>query len=492
MAKNSQNIDNLFRDALNNYNQEQPSRSVWQGISKKLFLHDLLYLKLLNIPYFVPSVIAVIATITLFLFLISKPETDKNNAVNKNLKKTEMSDPEFPVVSPPENEIRQKENAIENEIPSYKLTAEPGKNITIGTSEKTEHETIAPISKTAKKKVKEEKLTDLPIQSAVNSELQINVSESKSVEESSERTLSKEASKAFDPVVLSEKTYLNTTIDELLRPVNYIIAEKIIVNPTPFRSISMIRYSDVTGSASNKKRFDYYLHDQYTVGLHFTPEKMYNSPDDRPDKNIFSVDFSFIYQMNKYIFQTGLGFTYYENNHNYKVNYREFLGTYNDLDSIAFVYNPGAGSVTPNYFWTETSVFDTANQTLTSGVTNFYSTLQIPLLIGYKIFELKRFSLFVKGGVLASFLVNKNEPGATYYSPDKKVTSIDYATPSRTAVNWMFQGSLSAGYQITQRLNLAVEPTVKYYFNNIYGRNINAGTQPYLLGIRTGLTYTIK
>lgn len=509
MTKNSQNIDNFFKGALDSYREEQPSKAVWKGISGKLFWHDLVHLNWLNIPYFVPAIITLVAVgVAVALLTISHGE-NKNPIIDEKPESTNLTiKTENAPLTANDQEIKTNTN-IEQETLIDLSSDENSENIKSdnviqkpsGEKETIQNDPIKTnIVKSTGVKTKSaspdgislnEKITD-----EISRDIKVDVSEVKAEEYSNKekkfQTISAETtSKAYDPVILSEKTNLNEKTEYLLKRINYLKLFEIDQNPI-YNDLNLIPYSEVTGAGRSNNAFDYYTRKQYSIGLHFTPEKMYNSPDDHADKNIFSIDLSLIYQVNKYILQTGLGYTYFENDHNYRVNYQEFLGTYNDLDSIAFTYDPGSNSVIPNYFWTETTVYDTVNQALESGITNHYSTLQIPLLIGYKIFEKKRFSMFVKGGPLISILISKNEPGATYYSPDKRVTSIDYATPSRTNFNWQFQGSIGLGYQINQRFGLAVEPTIKYYFNNIYGRNKNADIKPYLFGVRAGLIYTIK
>ncbi len=486
MANDLQNIDNFFKDALSNYSEEQPSRAAWKRISGKLFIYDLLHLNLLNIPYFVPAVTTIVAGIIAVLVFTSGPDI--------NTQITPVKDNNNTAVITKAETVESSSVKDANEI-TRDVTDAPNKETAISQSgselEKTigEDHLAADAMNISKVNPERSKPADLKIRET----LPIGISEKEmEKEEEIPATPSVIYKNAFNPVILSEKSKLIDAAEKMMKPIayNYISGLK---TANIYRiDLLPIPYTEITGVSTNKNTFDYFTRDQYSLGLHFTPEKMYNSPDDRPDINIYSLDISLIYQMSKYIFQTGIGYTYYENDHNFNVNYRDFLGTYNDLDSIAFIYNPVSGSVTPNYFWNETSVYDTADQSLTSRVTNYYSSIQLPLLIGYEIFEKNRFSLFVKGGPLVSLLVYKNEPGATYYSTDRKVTSIDYTNPSRTQINWQFQGSIGIAYQITQRFSLAVEPTIKYYFNNVYGRNKSAVTRPYLFGISTGIIYTIK
>ncbi len=533
MTKESQNIDNLFKGALSNYTAEQPSKSVWRGITGKLFIHDLVNLNWLNIPYFVPAAMIVVAGIlTVFLLMPgSDPliEGVEKQTVVEDVAGAGREEEQVAGAGREEEQLAGAEAGREEEQVAgaeagreeeqvagavtgreeQQVAAEAGREEeqVAGAEAGREEEQVAeavgsqqPTVNSQQSTINSQQSTINNQQSTINSQQstisnpEVSVGKPNKIadDQNTRKDIIQERQKAYNPVLLSEKSILVATTEELLKPMAYIGISEMNYKTKAFQNLTLIPNKEITGSKLNIKAFDYHSLNQYSVGIHFTREKVYNSPDDRADNNIYSVDLSFIYNMNKYIFQTGIGYTYFENDHNYRVNYNDLLGTYEDLTSISFTIDSITGRPNPSYSWNTTSVYDTADQSLTTQVTNYYSTLQVPLLLGYNLFEKKRFSVFIKGGPLVSFLICKNEPGATYYSPDKQVTGFDYATPSRTKVNWQFHGSVGVGYQFTQRLSLAVEPTIKYYFNQVYGRNKTADTRPYLFGIRTGIIYSIK
>jgi len=463
VAKENQNIDNLFKGALSNYTQVQPSGSVWRGISGKMFLHDLMHFRLLNIPYFVPAALVAIAGIMAILFFTTGPAISP------------MYEPRDGITTLANEETLKTEGRMQVAEESRQLAGDSQQST--GSNQESKIKNQEPV-------LSEAEVSTITSQQSTgsNNKSQITNHESQITNQQ----------KAYNPIVLKEKTNLIISTDEILKPLAYLSIHSIQARPEPYPEFAAIPNKEVTGARTAKGSFDYFTKDRIAVGLHFSPEKMFNAPDDQPDNNIYSAELSFIYQMNKYIFQTGIGYTYYENDYNYRVNYNDFLGTFNELVSIDFTYDSINGTPVPNYTWKTTDVFDTTDLSISSTVTNYYSTLELPLLIGYELLKKNRFSLFVKGGPTVSFLVYKNEPGAAYYSPDRKVTSIDYTNPSRTKVNWQFQGSIGLGYQFSRKFSVAVEPMIKYYFNQVYGRNSSSDTNPYLLGIRTGIIYSIK
>ena len=267
MAKDHQNIDNFFKDALSNYTEEQASRSVWKGISEKLFVHDLIHLNWLNIPYFVPAVLAVIVGLIAILMITSEPET---------------------VMVGAEEVAGTEEVAV---AAAVAVEEEGGKEVAVAGTE--EVAVAAAVTDDSRQSAVSSPQSTVVIpqsvvsnqQSTTNNQQSTISSRDLSVEKSNkivdnkniQQSITQERQKAYNPIVLSEKSKLNSSTNVLFSPISYItFSEFNTSRSTYLQKLSLLPNADITGVRTTKKSFNYYTKDQYSVGIHYTPEKMYN------------------------------------------------------------------------------------------------------------------------------------------------------------------------------------------------------------------------
>jgi hypothetical protein len=99
----------------------------------------------------------------------------------------------------------------------------------------------------------------------------------------------------------------------------------------------------------------------------------------------------------------------------------------------------------------------------------------------------KRFGWFVKGGPVFSVLINKKIP--TPDVGDDKIIDMDQRMPLRVNTSWQFAFSAGLSYQLSDKVSIAIEPTLKYYLNSQYERKYITTRHPYSFGLRTGLLF---
>jgi hypothetical protein len=117
-----------------------------------------------------------------------------------------------------------------------------------------------------------------------------------------------------------------------------------------------------------------------------------------------------------------------------------------------------------------------------------YTYLQVPLILGYDFLRTQHFSIGLRAGPVISFLL-KTEQISDNYDPGKDhIIQINQITPDRIQTNWQFIGGINAGFGITRRLWLEIEPDVRYYFNSVYEKPAN-NTKPWSAGFRVALLF---
>lgn len=264
-------------------------------------------------------------------------------------------------------------------------------------------------------------------------------------------------------------------------PAKAILKEKSVLKQLPVKKQdNQIIFTDMPASMSGNNN--------WAFGIYATPEMMYGHSQTNGGKPSYSADFAIMYKFNDYFLQSGLSFGSSDDNSNANINYMqtEFMGTYHDVYDVTFD-TTGGGAPQPVYHTQEVEVYDTTEHFTTTVYTNSYRYLSLPLLMGYQQQITDKFSYSLKGGPMVSFMLEESSDFA--FNHDNAHIQAIYNMPAdRVTTNWQALISLGLQYRIHNKIQLAVEPRMKYYFNPVYntqakGRDDN----PVALGVRTGL-----
>ena len=200
-----------------------------------------------------------------------------------------------------------------------------------------------------------------------------------------------------------------------------------------------------------------------------------------------TADLGFRVQKGRVYLQTGLSASYQFDNGLYSVTSKSY-------DSVGFYYNVHYYVPDPSHpesvilVTSKVTLYDTITHHATVQTTNKYLNIQIPLIVGYKVANFKRFSFYAFGGPLIQFTANKKEPALTYIASDLYPAQIANQSPTRIDTYWQLMGGLRASVILTKRFSLEVEPSYKWYFTNLYkDANFN---NPFSIGVRAGLTFS--
>lgn len=222
----------------------------------------------------------------------------------------------------------------------------------------------------------------------------------------------------------------------------------------------------------------------WSLGLFYIPE-IYHSEDLHAERTLYGFDGMMRYTWYNYTLEFGLGVSRVRNENLYTVDYNAYLGTYKDLDSIAFQVDTINQTIVPLYFFNEVKVYDSTTSQYFDRTVNTYTYLQLPLMLGYR-HPLGRTTLSLRGGPMLSVLVGSQEPQIFVDNATDRILRIDDRTPGRIRTNWQFLMNAGVTYALTSRLSLSVEPGIRYYLNPIYQE---ANTKPWSASIRTGIIY---
>ena len=230
------------------------------------------------------------------------------------------------------------------------------------------------------------------------------------------------------------------------------------------------------------------------VGVFYTPENVYNLPNSITKNNGYSIDLNIGYYYHNTLIETGFGIGRYNEYGNSSIDYTkmDITGSYNYIDSVTYnVYVDPVTHITVIdriYHFSINDVYDSIRNILEDQVSNQYTYLNLPLIIGYKK-DFKKLSLTIKGGACVSLLIHKKRSGLNIRDNNIIISKIINEPPGRIKTYWQLIGSVGCHYQFTNKLNIAIEPTIKYYMNSIYQEYGNTKEQIYSIGICTGILY---
>lgn len=228
----------------------------------------------------------------------------------------------------------------------------------------------------------------------------------------------------------------------------------------------------------------------WQFGLSANPEIVLYPNDSINNSRNYNFDLSVSYHKSGFFLETGLGISIARDEGRYFVDYESYdhIGSYNDL--VGITYDSTETGVVPVYHSEEVDIYDSIRHLRIEKSTNTYTYLQLPLLIGYEK-KFKRFGYYVKGGPNFSLLINKNIPGAKL-PEDVRVFDVDARLAERIKTNWQLLFGAGITYRLSNNMDLAVEPTFRYYLNSAYDRQYVSSKHPFAFGIRAGIKFRIK
>ena len=236
------------------------------------------------------------------------------------------------------------------------------------------------------------------------------------------------------------------------------------------------------GSKYNKKTKNDFIP---SIGVYYTPEWMFNTLEGSKFINNFGLEGIFSY--GPFSIRTGAGLSIGKGTNELKIEYQDYLGTYNKLDSMKFQWNGSAQKYVPTYFLSSKNVYDSLLKLENARVVKRYTYLQIPLNFGYDFYRSGRFSAGFRIGPILSVLLTTKQLSEAYDPGKNKIIQINDISPGQVNLNWQIMAGLNTAIRLNDEWKIELEPSVRYYFNSVYEKPANSA-KPWSIGIRAAIT----
>lgn len=219
----------------------------------------------------------------------------------------------------------------------------------------------------------------------------------------------------------------------------------------------------------------------FDAGVYYSPEWMNNTLEGEKYVNNFGIEGTF--HFGNYSIRTGAGLSITKGTNELLIKTNDYLGNFNQLDSVNFVWDATHTHLIPTYYFTRKSVWDTLVKTQYSNIIKRYTYLQVPFILGYDFWKNDHFSIGVRIGPILSVLI-KTEQVSDNYDPGKdRIIQINMITPERIQTYWQFMAGINAAFSLSRKIGIEVEPEIRYYFNSVYEKPSN-NKKPWSVGFR--------
>lgn len=223
-----------------------------------------------------------------------------------------------------------------------------------------------------------------------------------------------------------------------------------------------------------------------SIYFYYSPEVIWNIIENEKLMQGFGLGWNtYLFNAN-YIVGTGIGLLKSKGYYQYKVDYNEYLGDYQRLDSISFTWNPSEFSLEQTRHMSNQVVYDTTIQTEHTRVYRDFLYLQLPLTLGYDFIRTNKFSAGFRFSPVLSVLLSNQPVNFRYEAGMNQLIQINRITADRVKTNWQLRAGLSLSKSVCQSLYLEIEPQYIYYFNSVYEKT-QSTSSPYGASVRIAL-----
>jgi len=224
------------------------------------------------------------------------------------------------------------------------------------------------------------------------------------------------------------------------------------------------------------------------TGLGVKPAMVYYP--NTTDQFTYSAGACFGMVFNKFYVETGIAYQEMKERGVYKYNYRsnDSVGFYNKV--VSFEIDP-ADPNNITFKTSKTTVYDSLDHYNVQSPLFKYAYLNIPLKVGYRLWERKKLTLGIETGLIFSKLLSSDIPEPVFtLSGENTLVSIEDNTPERVDLNMQMLVALRFNYRFAKAISLSVQPEFTKYLNSIYDtKNGAPNVKPYTMGVRFGVCY---
>jgi hypothetical protein len=207
------------------------------------------------------------------------------------------------------------------------------------------------------------------------------------------------------------------------------------------------------------------------------------------DQFTYTAEANFGIILNKFYIETGVGYQHMKERGIYKYTYKsnDSIGYYNRV--VSFDFDPlNPDNIT--FKTSQTTVYDSIVHINEEAPLFNYTYLNIPLKLGYRIWEKDKFSLGLETGLIFSKMLSKEIPIAVFNNHESSLLKIDDNTPKRVDVNLQMLVAIRFNYKFSRAISLSVQPEFTKYLNSVYDTKIgDPNIKPYTMGMKFGIYY---
>lgn len=202
--------------------------------------------------------------------------------------------------------------------------------------------------------------------------------------------------------------------------------------------------------------------------LYYRPEMIWNIIENEKLVHNFGLEWRTGLFNGRYSLGTGVGLSQSKGYYEYAVDYLEYLGSYQKLDSISFNWDPANFLMEQSRHTSEQVVFDSSVKTNYARVYRKFTYLQVPLIMQYDLISAEKYSLGLRFTPILSILLTKKAVDFKYDAGMNQVIQINRITPERVQTNWQLAAGISYKRRLMGNLLFEAEPRIAYYFNSVY------------------------
>jgi hypothetical protein len=224
----------------------------------------------------------------------------------------------------------------------------------------------------------------------------------------------------------------------------------------------------------------------FSTSLGAEPEMAFYSEPDIYSKANFWINGRLTYHISRFSIATGLGLGYVFDEGKYRIDYQssDSVGYFNNVISYT------TGTNNEIIFTTETrNVYDSLLHMADDRTRNRYAYLQVPFLLGYRLFESNSVSFTFQAGPAVSFLIGTHESPPVINYPNARIIKVEDETPSRITTNWQIWANLNLEVRLTRKISFYLEPSFKYFLKPLVEQENVRMKAPLSIGLGIALQF---
>lgn len=460
-ADSSGGLDALFRKTLGN-SQMEPSSGLWKGISRKLLWTELAHFNFINLPktFWIGAGSAAILGLIFLFNQIPDGKTvqnDYNPVIVNNSQHGNSS------LTSAKSKISNPANSTQSgtvNLPSQT----PGKGLPVNNSRL--NSTVPVLASNNA--------------SHIISTFKITSGKTKPSGSKSPTQLTTEKPSTEDHLIIIQKRNSDSYELKYLPP---LAVEGLLATS---EEDTMLRIQNINGILNvpiiNKPGIPQFF--TYNIGV--SPElSVYRNNGQYSESNLW-LKTGLTYHIGKFSLQTGVGLGYVFDQAEYRVRYKskDSIGYFTDI--ISFIITPGNNII---YTTKDVVVYDSIEHLADNRAISRYTYLQIPLLLGYELFESNRWSIGIKAGPIISFLIASKEASPFIDYPNAQLIRVENNSFTRVRMNWELQAALDIEYRLTKVFSIYTDPSYNHYFKPFEKQETatSKAKDPYSIGVELGI-----